>query len=123
MYFGYYLSYIYQIKSITIFDSICCTLCQNMNKTKHTIKLFSSIISLCLLLSCSKPKENNTQTKPSTTETTQITITATKQQAFSLQLQANGTIKALFSTYIHNKLAKTQEMKPRPKIPARKFAS
>jgi hypothetical protein len=83
------------------------------------------IILLCLIFSCTKPepKEKEVQTKEATTEITQIKTLATKQKAFSLQLQANGTIKALFSTYIQNKLAKTQENEPQAKINLHKLAS
>jgi len=48
---------------------------------------FNAILWVFLLfvISCKKPEENNTQDKPITTETTQITTTATKRQTFSLQ--------------------------------------
>ncbi len=65
--------------------------------------VFFHLVVFITSLSCSKPKENTTQTKPTTTETTQISTTATKQQAFSLQLQANGTIKAQQQTQLYFK--------------------
>jgi len=63
------------------------------------------IILLCLIFSCTKPepKEKEVQTKEATTEITQIKTLATKQKAFSLQLQANGIIKAQQQTQLYFK--------------------
>ena len=66
---------------------------------------FNAILWVFLLfvISCKKPEENNTETKLTLYETTEISTTTTKKENFSLQLQANATIKAQQQTQLYFK--------------------
>ncbi len=64
---------------------------------------FKYVFFMAIISSCQKNNEKTNTIKNTNKITTQITTTATKQQAFPLQLQANGIIKAQQQTQLYFK--------------------